>query len=250
VAALAALAVALAALTVTYVLQAASPAAPAALSRGGTFALPAGSAYFIQGAGKSITVSANITITVAYAQAGAMIVANRLPVNVSLAVGSFYVANVTTPDGRAWYPVVHGGLSLGGTSHDVCFNGTLHPLPNGLYAVVPGPWISPAGAHVAICRVARGGAVSRLFTGDLAYDGTYIYASCVDASLAPYTSYLPTSRATANSTSPLRLAPAVAARSLYTVRHGNLYLIAVPWYFLALVASAPARVTATAEPWP
>jgi hypothetical protein len=246
---MAALAIALAALAVTYYLQAAGPAAPAVLSEGGTFALPAGSAYFIQGAGKSITIGSNVTITVAYAQMGAAITVNRLPVNVSLAVGSFYVANVTTPDGRAWYPVVQYGLSLSGTSYNVCFNGTLHPLPNGLYLITPGPWYPPSSAHVAICRVAHSG-VNRLFTGDLSYDGTYIYASSVDTSLASYTNYLSTSKASANSTSPLVLKPSVAARSLYSVRHGNLYLIAVPWYALALVPPAPAEVTARAEPWP
>jgi len=251
VAALAALAIAtaLAALTVTYYLQAATPAAPAALSEGGTFALPAGSAYFIQGAGKAITITSNVTITVAYAQLGAMVVVNELPVNMSLAVGSFYVARVTTPDGRAWYPVVHYGLRLSGSAHTVCFNGSLHPLPNGLYLVIPGPWVSPTGVHVSICRAAHGG-ITRLFTGEISYDGTYIYASNVDTGLRAYMDYLDTGKGSANSTRPLALKPSVATRSTYSARHGNLYLIAVPWHVIALVPPSPARVTVTAEPWP
>ena len=249
--ALAAFAIALVALAVTYYLRAVTPAAPAALSEGGTFALPAGSAYFIQGAGKAITVSSNVTIDVAYAQLGAEIVVNRLPVNVSLSVGDYYVANVTTPDGRVWYPVVQG-MSLSGSVYYVyyvCFNGSLQRLPNGLYLIVPGPWESPTGDHVSICRAAHGGA-ERLFTGDLSYDGTYIYVSSVDTGLRAYTDYLDTGKGSASSTSPLTLKPDVAARTTYSARHGNLYLIAVPWHVIALVPPSPAEVTVTAEPWP
>jgi hypothetical protein len=247
--ALAAFAIALVALAVTYYLQAVTPAAPAVLSRGGTFELPAGCAYFIQGAGKAITVSSNVTIAVAYAQMGAAVIVNKLPVNTSHVVGSFYVANVTTPDGRAWYPVVHYGLRLSGTTYNVCFNGSLHPLPNGLYLIVPGPWVPPASAHVSICRVAHS-AVNRLFTGDISYDGTYIYVSNVDTGLALYTNYLDTSKASASSTSPLVLKPSVATRTTHSMRYGYLHLIAVPWHVFALVPPSPAEVTVTAEPWP
>jgi len=246
---LAAFVTALAVLAVTYYLQTVKPVAPAVLSGGGTFELPAGCAYFIQGAGKAITVSSNVTIAVAYAQMGAAVIVNKLPVNMSLAVGSFYVANVTTPDGRAWYPVVHYGLRLSGSMYIVCFNGSLHPLPNGLYLIIPGPWVSPASAHGSICRVAHGSA-ERLFTGDISYDGTYIYVSNVDSGLRAYTNYLETGKGSANSTSPLVLKPSVATRSMHSARHGNLYLIAVPWHVIALVPPSPARVTVTAEPWP
>jgi hypothetical protein len=250
VVALAALAIALAALTVVYILAAVKPAVPAVLTEGETFSLPAGGAYFIQGTGKDITISSNVTITAAYAQMGAAIAVNRLPVNVSLAVGSYYVANVTTPDGRVWYPVVQYGLSLSGYSYNVCFNGSMTPLPNGLYLIAPGPWYPPSSAHVAICRVAHSG-VNRLFTGDLSYDGTYIYISNVDTSLASYTNYLSTYKASAvNATQQLRISPSPAVKTVSSMKYGYVHLIAMPWHVIALVPTAPAQVAATATPWP
>ena len=265
VAALAAFVIALTAVTATYYIRPVSPALPAVVSEGGTYNIPANTALFAEATGAGIEVTANATVYTYYTSSGFgfAAVVPRLPPNASVCfyAGAWCLANVTTPSG-VYYALVHVVTDIDYNEYATCFKGVATRLDNGLYLIMPSGWGTPAAWQVEVCDVAAAasdyvtatgsrGRADFVFTGEISYDGTYIYVSNVDTGLRAYMDYLDTGKGSASSTSPLTLKPpGVAARTMYSARHGNLYLIAVPWHVIALVPPSPARVTVTAEPWP